>query len=55
MAPKTFREATWEFHEACLDLAFVFMRSIGIIWFVKRFGSLRQWAQDRDDGTIPLP
>ncbi len=55
MARKTFVEAQWEFHEACLDFVFVLARTIGVVWFVKRYGVLAQWAQDRDDGTIPLP
>ena len=47
----------WKFREAWLDLIFVFARTIGVIWLAKHIPGLRlkPWAQDRDDGTIPLP
>jgi hypothetical protein len=46
----------WKLREAWLDLTFVFARAIGVIWLAKRipFLRLKKWAQDRDDGLIPL-
>ena len=49
--PKTTAQEAWR------DLGFLFARSIGVIWVVNHapFLRLKQWAQDREDGLIPLP
>lgn len=50
-------EARWETREAWRDFGFLFARAIGIIWIVNHvpFLRLKQWAQDREDGLLPLP
>ena len=55
--PTSMGRAFWEFEEALKDVAFALVKSLGIIWLVKRvpFLQLRPWIQHREDGTIPPP
>jgi hypothetical protein len=49
--------ARWEAREAWCDFLFLFAQASGVIWLVRHvpFLRLKQWAQDREDGLIPLP
>lgn len=50
MKNKTLQEELIDLQKALRDLAYNFLKSIGIIWLVKKFSflKLKDWAKERD-------